>query len=190
MPDTNEAYLKLITSEYADKPLFNSYVEAFLDFLSPVVDMYDDFNSLFNIDQAVGDQLDKIGDILNTSRNLPIVNSDIPATLPDEYYRTVLKAKVMADQWDGTREGLEEILTSLLPDAQFDIIDSQDMNYTVALMDNSLDTVSTALLLNGFVLPKPAGIGVKYEIYDAELFGWDSETGFIKGWDQGKWGTT
>lgn len=190
MADTNEAYLKLITSEYSTKPLFNAYVAAFLNMLSPDVDMYNSFNGLFNIDAAVGDQLDKIGQLLNASRQLPIVDADIPSVLNDEYYRTVLKAKIMASQWDGTREGLEEILNTLLPNANYDIIDSQDMNYQVALLDKSLDATLQALLFQGYILPKPAGIGASYNIYEQELFGWDSDTTFIKGWDQAAWGTT
>lgn len=190
MADTNEAYLKLITSEYSTKPLFNAYVAAFLNMLSPDVDMYNSFNGLFNIDAAVGDQLDKIGQLLNASRQLPIVDADIPSVLNDEYYRTVLKSKIMASQWDGTREGLEEILNTLLPNANYDIIDSQDMNYQVALLDKSLDATLQALLFQGYILPKPAGIGVSYNIYEQELFGWDSDTAFIKGWDQAAWGTT
>ena len=73
MADTNEAYLKLITSEYSTKPLFNAYAAAFLNMLSPDVDMYNSFNGLFNIDAAVGDQLDKIGQLLNASRQLPML---------------------------------------------------------------------------------------------------------------------
>lgn len=190
MADTNEAYLKLITSEYSTKPLFNAYVAAFLNMLSPDVDMYNSFNGLFNIDAAVGDQLDKIGQLLNASRQLPIVDADIPSVLNDEYYRTVLKAKIMASQWDGTREGLEEILNTLLPNTNYDIIDSQDMNYQIALLDKSLDATLQALLFQGYILPKPAGIGASYNIYEQELFGWDSDTSFIKGWDQAAWGTT
>lgn len=190
MPDTNEAYLALITSEYSTKPLFNAYVAAFLNMISPSVDMYISFNTIFNVDNAVGDQLDQIGELLNISRQLPVVDENIPSVLTDEYYRTVIKAKIMSAQWDGTREGLEEILSTLLPNANFDIIDSQDMNYQVALLDNSLDATSQALLFQGYILPKPAGIGCTYNIYEKELFGWDSNTAFIKGWDQAEWGTT
>ena len=190
MPDTNEAYLALITSEYSTKPMFNAYVAAFLNMISPAVDMYTSFNTIFNIDNAVGDQLDQIGELLNISRQLPVVDENIPSVLTDEYYRTVIKAKIMASQWDGTREGLEEILNALLPDANYDIIDSQDMNYQVALLDKSLDATSQALLFQGYILPKPAGIGCTYNIYEKELFGWDSNTTFIKGWDQAEWGTT
>lgn len=190
MADTNEAYLALITSEYSTKPLFNAYVAAFLNMISPAVDMYTSFNTIFNVDNAVGDQLDQIGELLNISRQLPVVDENIPPVLTDEYYRTVIKAKIMAAQWDGTREGLEEILNALLPNANYDIIDSQDMNYQVALLDRSLDATVQALLFQGYILPKPAGIGCTYNIYEQELFGWDSETAFIKGWDQAAWGTT
>ena len=60
MPDTNELYLQLITSQYADKPLFNEYVKTLLDEISPIIDCLNDFNIVFILDTAVGDQLDKI----------------------------------------------------------------------------------------------------------------------------------
>ena len=190
MADSNVEYLRLITSEYADKPNYNAFVEAFLKKVSPINDCLTSFDVIFNLDNAVGDQLDWWGDILNVSRELPVSDPDIPSVLTDEYYRTVIKAKIMASQWDGTREGLEEIFSTLLPNANFDIIDSQDMNYQVALLDNSLDATSQALLFQGYIIPKPAGIGCTYNIYEKELFGWDSNTAFIKGWDQAEWGTT
>ena len=102
MADTNEAYLALITSEYSTKPLFNAYVAAFLNMISPAVDMYTSFNTIFNIDNAVGDQLDQIGELLNISRQLPVVDENIPSVLTDEYYRTVIKAKIMRS---GTARG-------------------------------------------------------------------------------------
>ena len=61
MSDSNIPYLKLITSEYAQSEKFNSYVESFLKMISPNVDNYNDYNVIFNLETASGDQLDKIG---------------------------------------------------------------------------------------------------------------------------------
>ena len=106
MPDNNAAYMKLITSEYADKPNYNAYVKSFLDKVSPIVDSFDSFNTLFNIDNAVGDQLDKIGQIVGVQRELPISDPDIPSVLDDDLFRAVIKARIYSNLWDGTNEGL------------------------------------------------------------------------------------
>ena len=57
MADSNESYLQLITSQYAMKPKFNAMVQAYLDMVSPAVDCLNSFNEIFNLDEAVGDQL-------------------------------------------------------------------------------------------------------------------------------------
>ena len=44
-----------------------------------------------------------------------------------------------------------------------------------------------ALIMNGFILPKPSGVRVDYNIMEASLFGWDADTAFIKGWDKAIW---
>ena len=61
------------------------------------------------------------------------------------------------------------------------------MSYLITLISPTIDDTLVALILNGFILPKPSGVRVNYEVLDNPLFGWDSETGFIKGWDEGKW---
>ena len=110
MPDNNAVYMKLITSEYADKPNYNAYVKSFLDKVSPIVDSFDSFNTLFNIDNAEGDQLDKIGKIVGVQRELPISDPDIPSVLDDDLFRAVIKARIYSNLWDGTNEGLIDII--------------------------------------------------------------------------------
>ena len=41
--------------------------------------------------------------------------------------------------------------------------------------------------MNGYILPKPSGVRVDYSIVDSSLFGWDSDTQLIKGWDKANW---
>ena len=84
MADSNKPYLELITSEYANKKKYNDYVEAFLKYISPTVDKLNEFDLLFKLDTATGDQLDTLGSLLNVSRNLPTDNPNIPSTLPDD----------------------------------------------------------------------------------------------------------
>lgn len=190
MADSNNPYLELITSEYANKKKYNDYVEAFLKYISPTVDNLDDFNGLFNLDTAAGDQLDSIGSLLNVSRNLPTDNPNIPSTLPDDLYRKVLKSRIYMNHWDGTRKGLEEILNIIFPDVPIDFVDNQDMSYVIRVIDPNFSQTDLALLQLGYILPKPSGVRVNYEIQDKPLFGWDTNTSFIKGWDEGNWSST
>lgn len=187
MTDDNKAYLKLITSEYAQKEKFNSYVKTFLDLLSPVVDNYNEFNVLFNLETAVGDQLDKLGELVGIGRELPTDNANIPSKLSDESYRLVIKAKIYKNHWDGTREGMEEIFKQFFQNLPYEIVDNQDMSYSIMIINPEITDEFLALITEGFILPKPVGVKVNYQILDTTLFGWDSETQFIDGWDKGKW---
>ena len=189
MPDSNVPYLKLITSEYAQSEKFNSYVESFLKMISPNVDNYNDYNILFNLETASGDQLDKIGELVGIGRELPTDHVNIPSKLSDNSYRLVIKAKIYKNHWDGTREGMEKIFKQFFPNLPYDIIDNQDMSYTVTIINPEITNEFLALITEGFILPKPVGVRVNYTILDTTLFGWDSETQIIDGWDKGTWST-
>lgn len=187
MPDNNNHYLELVTHEYADKPKFNSMLSALLDKVVPINDCYLSYDIIFNINNAVGDQLDKIGEIIGLGRNLPLENEQIPSTLDDDLYRRVLKSRIYFNHWDGTIDGLKYILEQLFPGLVYDIVDAQDMSYSVYIINPEITDVETQLILEGYIIPKPSGVRVTYEVLDSPLFGWDSDAGFVRGWDQGNW---
>lgn len=187
MPDNNEFYLKLITSEHATQPKFHDYVEAFLDMLSPSVDNLTEFDVLFNLSSAEGDQLDKIGDLVGISRILPISNENVSSVLSDDMYRKVIQSKIYFNHWDGTREQLEFIFKSIFPNVPFSIVDNQDMTATINVIDPNATEEFITLLNLGYIVPKPSGVRYNYVVTDRPLFGWNSDTAFIKGWDEGVW---
>ena len=201
----NEKYLRLITSEHATKPLYMSYVAAFLDMLNAAENCLLSFNEIFNVFKelpdtldetnpepgtklsTVDDQLDKMGALVGVTRALPIVDENIPAVLDNETFQQIIKAKIYADHWDGTIEGLEVIINNTFADLSYELIDGQDMTYTISILNPAASPKDVALLFNGFILPKPSGVKVNYIIFDTALFGWDSDTQFLKGWDEGQW---
>lgn len=187
MADNNTVYLKLITSEHATSVNFLKYVKATLDMNSPIVDVLNEFNTLFNLNVATGIQLDDIGSLVGISRTLPIDNADIDPVLNDAAYRKVIRAKILKNHWDGTMQGMQTILSTLYPGLPCDIIDNQDMTMTVYINDPTISAQDKALLFNGFILPKPSGVGVNYQIVEKPIFSWDLDTTYFKGWDEGTW---
>lgn len=185
--DNNAPYLKLITSEYSNKPKYNSYVEAFLNMVSPSVNALDEFNIIFNIENAIGDQLDKLGSLVGITRSLPISNPNIPSVLGDDSFRKVILSRAYSNHWDGTRKGLEEIFSLVFPNLPYEIVDGQDMSYSVSVIDPTFSDQDFALLQEGYILPKPSGVSVSYNVIEAPLFGWDTNTSFVKGWDEASW---
>ena len=75
----------------------------------------------------------------------------------------------------------------MFPLASYNIIDNQDMSVQVIIIDPSASMTMVALLFNGYIVPKPAGVKVNWTIQDKALFGWDTDTAFLKGWEEGIW---
>ena len=83
------------------------------------------FPEAWNVDQAVGTQLDALGAILNVPRPQP--------TTSDDDYRFLLKAKIAVHHWNGTNETLSEILEAAFPGMEAKMIDNMDGTITVSL---------------------------------------------------------
>lgn len=138
MTMTVDDYLGKITPSFAGAPNFVSTVRTTLQPIVAAQNFLLSLPSAFDIDQAVGAQLDAVGDWVGISRKIPI---PIPApwfawgdpnhgwgsavwkqagissgstydTLDDVTYRRLLKATVAANYWDGTAAGAQEILFS------------------------------------------------------------------------------
>lgn len=180
-------YMQLITSEYAEQELFNAYVKAFLQEQLPIDQCLASFDTIFNLDTAIGDQLDKLGSYVALTRELPVDDPDIPSILPDNYFREVIKARIRANFWDGTIAGLQSLIQATFANVVADIVDGQDMTMQIIMINPTASDTLIALLFNGYIIPKPAGVRLTFTIMDRPLFGWDSDNQFTKGWDQGNW---
>lgn len=187
MADNNSPYLKLITSEHATSKKFIEYTKATIDMVSPAVNVLNEFDALFNLSTATGSQLDDLGSLVGISRVLPIDDADIDPVLTDDAYRKVIQAKIMKNHWDGTMEGMRQIMSTLYKNLPYDIIDNQDMTMTVYITDPTISAQDKALLFNGFILPKPSGVGINYQVLDSALFAWNLDSEYFKGWDEGVW---
>lgn len=217
---TKDEYLALITSEHSDKPKFEATVGATVAPLARLQEVLGSFIKEFDIDSAVGVQLDIIGQWVGRPRRIdtPLVGvyfawDDVVGDgwdsgiwkgpydpdsglvdLPDDAYRLLLKAKVAANNWDGTIPQAYDIWTTAFgTDTYLLIQDNQDMSMVVGIAGIPLAIVEQALLTNGYIPLKPEGVRIQYyAIAPAEgaLFAFDvAETAAMAGWDHGQWAT-
>jgi hypothetical protein len=132
--------------------------------------------SLFDLDSGIGDQLDKTGERIGQSRGVPITlpnlyfSADIAGLgadegyaaqpfdsgystsyLPDPYYRKLLYAKVLANRWDGTIPGLQEILRTYFDDPA-----------TLVFIDDKSGSASPPLFFAADDAEAGADIGVSF----------------------------
>lgn len=186
---------------------------AFVDQTNTVVLM----KEVFDLDKAVGDQLDAVGVRVGIYRrvNTPLsgvyfsfdvdglgfdqgvwkgpFDPDSGVTiLDDETYRLLIRAKIGANQWDGTVENSRRILELIFNGASHVYVqDNQDMTMTIGVSGQPPSALFMALLTGGYIPVKPEGVRVDYYIASSEdgpIFGFDMENEYVAGFDTGSWG--
>lgn len=175
--DTNY-YLNLITSEHANKPKYVAWMTVLLKPFIDAINLNRSIKSAFFIDTATGIQLDTIGKWLNLPRQVDFQPTDGSSSiLTDKYYRIALKAKIVKNLWKGTIEDFYNMWQILFEgeDLQVYLADNQTMDYVVVTWDSTTaDSMISDLLRNGYLIPRPAGLGILYNDLNAdEIFGFD-----------------
>lgn len=208
-------YTTLITSEYRDQPYFVQAVallcSAFVDIQTLTVstaDVDSDIDmpvddsdgvggiasapALYDLDAAVGMQLDTVGLWIGFGRmqNVPSLGT---ISLSDDDYRSLLRAKVFANHWDGSMEQLQSLLQQIFPSAPFTLlaVDNQDMTMDIFIIGGTPSATQLALLEGGLIVPRPEGVLINgYTAATGALFGLDYDTSFISGPDVGAFSAT
>lgn len=210
-------YLDLITSEYNSQPDFTAMVSFMVAVQVQVQSLMTMMiTTLFDLDKPpVGDQLDIIGQWVGVSRrvNIPITGvyftwdgastvgwdygtwqpSNLPTSitvLPDDAYLTLIKATIAANNWDGTTNGAYAIWDLLFPQFTILIQDNCNMTYGLAIIGGIVDSLTLALITQGYISLRPQGVAVSEYFVSTDsnpAFCWDIETTSCQGWDQGSW---
>ncbi len=209
-------YPSLITSEHANKPKFVAAVAASTQ---PFVDIQQTLFGLiadFDLDQAIGVQLDQVGMWVGQSRKISAALTGVYftwgstgvgwgqgvwkgpfdpttglVTLNDTFYRLLLRAVISLNSWDGTTPAAAAALAPLFPNNFVYVQDNFDMTISVAISGPAIDPVSGALLTGGYLALRSAAVGVRYFFPSAEtgpVFGFGADNNFIGGWGDSSWG--
>jgi hypothetical protein len=173
-------YLNNITSEHRDKPKFISWLSTHLDIIDGAYLVAKSLDINFDLDYAIGKQLDILGQIIGRKRVLPFqpMNGFDPV-LPDEYYRLVLKTKIAMNNWDGTVPQMYEIWDNIFGndgDLDLQLHDNQDMSFD-AYITGYVDLIQQELIQHGYIIPKPEGVRINligrskidFDIYHAAI---------------------
>lgn len=209
-------YTDLITAEHSDKPRYMQTVGISVAPFSDLTAVLADIPALYDLDDAVGAQLDVVGLWVGRSRylNTPLVGvyfaldtvgvgfdqgtwlgqydpiSGLTA-LPDDTYRTLLRAKILANMWDGTIPGAYAAWNTVFGSTGYQVViqDNGDMTMALGLVGPTPDAVTLALFTGGYLSLKPVGVGITYYAVttapNAPLFGFDAQSAGIAGFDTG-----
>ena len=189
-------YTDLIAGYHFEKPLFARWIyeltQPLITAQNRLAQMQDDFD----IDTAVGVQLDAIGVRVGISRKLPVsitgvfFSFDIKGvgfdegvwlgrfespegvtTLDDGTYRNILKTKVLMNHWDGTIEGLNYLFkqVSSIFGCPVKYKDNQNMTVNILIPAETTPPIVWNVLSKGLVDITTAGVSVNF-YQDEETF--------------------
>lgn len=206
-------YTALITSEHADKPKFSAMVGMVANCFAGVTNTYADIESGFDLDGAIGAQLDSIGLWVGLSRrvNVPITGvyfafdtenvgfdqgvwkdpydpEEGITVLDDGTFRQMLRVKIGANSWDGTLPSYVAIMNRALQGTGCYLfaVDNQDMSMSFYIVGSGVSALVRELLVNGYLNFKPEGVRLT-EWVASLYFGFDLETTEVNGFDIGAW---
>lgn len=138
----------------------------------------------YDIDTAVGEQLNVIGRIVVASRSfvgtMPMdpalfdltdggefgdedamfsaLTIDQDSQLSDELYRLVIKAKIVNNNGDATIENILEGMNFLIPNAEvLRVTDGEDMSFSIEFY-GQITSLERFALLNAGLVPKPQAV--------------------------------
>lgn len=218
MADSNE-YTALIAGHWAHKERFQQWIYELTEPLRIARERLAQMAvDTFDLDKAVGAQLDAVGARIGLARGLPVAIPDVffalddvdgigldfgvwltkldttttLVTMGDNVYRMALKAKVQLNHYDGTLEAVTKVLRELFQafncdNAFIDVIDNQDMTFIVNCVKADTNPILLALLESRFLDVVAAGVGARFEDALVPGFGFDLNTGYVKGFDRGYW---
>jgi hypothetical protein len=232
-------YQDLITSEHSDKPKYMEMVGYSAQPYADTISGFDSVTSAYDVDSAIGAQLDVVGQWVGVSRYLstpldvyfsfddaalgfdrgtwkgPYDPISGLVELPDDYYRLLLKTKILANVWNGTFEELNQILSTIMPDINglvlgisilpgilgtaesgpginMFVVDNQDMTMSVYVVGAGITAILEAIMKLMIQLLKPEGVGIKsFEITSTSgtpFFGFDINNQYVAGFDTGSFG--
>lgn len=210
------SWLALIPPENNQQPNFMTMLAALLQPFADAVTVAGSLPGLFDIDTAVGAQLDVDGQWIGISRNVatpltgvyfsfdtaglgfdqgvwqgPFDPSTGLVSLDDSDYRFLLYAKIAMNQWDGTIPQAQTILNELFPGQIVIIQDSENNHMAFGMLVLPANVVQAALFTQGYIQLVPAGVTVDGfyvpKIAGVPFFGFDAESAAVSGFDVGQW---
>ncbi|WP_298998183.1 DUF2612 domain-containing protein [uncultured Desulfovibrio sp.] len=215
---SDNVYPSLITSQH-QQPRFTALVAVLTQPLVDAQALLASLPAAFDVDTAVGVQLDAVGLWVGITRVLRVPLSGVyfawgvegvgwsegvwkgpydPETgltsLPDDVFRRLVKARIAANAWDGSIPGAYDVWESAFADTGSIIMiqDNQDMSMVVGIAGMRPDAVTQALLMGNYIPLKPEGVCVSWYAVTQDggpLMAWGCQADGLGGWGAGRWPT-
>lgn len=165
MSSTDSYYSNLLIMQYHDKPKAKATVEAFVNIYPD--DLVTKVINAFDIDTAVGAQLDILGEYVDVDRFYLV--DGVLQNLSDDDYRTLIKLKAISNTSNLSHKELDDSLYDFFGNT-IRMDSDGEMKMTYFVPKNKTDLIQAAIQKQ--VLPRPMGVQCNYIIeYEKNFFG-------------------
>jgi len=181
-------YADILTSQYRTTDEFNQWLNAVLAIANNTSNCLQFITSNFDLDYAVGVQLDTLGIIIGVSRVVPFQPSGgVSPILDDTTYRLLLRATIANNQWNGVIGSMYPIWVTLFPGGKISVIDNQNMTATIVIY-GSFTSIIQDMITHDMIIPRPQAVAYNYVFGDIPFFGFGPANAYIAGFGVGIWG--
>lgn len=156
-------YDDMVPSWNSEKPKYMAFFRMILQMVDDLRVFLESFLRHFDLDTAVGKQLDIIGALLGVSRTLPINLVASERILNDDDYRMYIRARIAANIWNGSNENAIDLYNAVFPGMGLELRDRQDCTMSVVI-GGEATTLQIEMLQHDILIPHPAGVKITYEI--------------------------
>jgi|HubBroStandDraft_4_1064222.scaffolds.fasta_scaffold00021_34 hypothetical protein len=119
--------------------------------------------------------------------NSSVTNAAPSSTLSDADYLTLIRARIIWNQWDGQADSLWFPLQTLFPGCYIYITDNQNMTCTIKLVGN-FSSIQQQMIANDLIIPRPEAVAYTSNYSTTPSFGFDNTNPvFVQGFDIGEW---
>lgn len=178
-------YTKLVPSQYQTSTKMLAWLSANLQLYQDILSCLNAIGPAFDVDTAVGAQLDILGQIVGASRTVAFQPSGgVSPVLDDTTYRVLIRARIFQNHWDGKLDSLLTIWQSLFPGGLLILNDHQNMSVDLYVAA-PLTSILQDLILKGYIIPRPQGVLYNISLATLPMFGFDRADSFVSGPDSG-----
>lgn len=165
MSQTDSYYSNLLILQYHNKPKAKATIESTVSLLPD--DLIMDVINGFDIETAIGKQLDILGEYIGIDRYYLVDNQ--AELLSDDDYRLLMKLKAISNTSNLSHKALDDSLYDFFGNTvRMDSDGNMEMTYFVP--KDKTPIIQAAIQKE--VLPKPMGVRCSYVIeYDKKFFG-------------------
>lgn len=173
-----------VYGQYRNKPKAAAWYGITPEISNSLHTAFESIRRMYNIDMNSGEQLNIIGRVIVESRDF-IASTELTvfqcntdgdnesgdenvqfsatsilddSELSDEYYRLLLKSKIIRNNSQTTIDDILDAVTFIAPDIEiFRVNDGEDMSFTIEFYGVA-NPVVRQLLIGGRIVPKPQGV--------------------------------